>query len=149
MKQLNLLVLMLLTCAGIALASAPKPTVTEDPCVKITMGKYAVDLSRAETSVKIPKDKLIESFKNGLKAVGTPKCADQQYEIIDMNLMITSEGNVSYQYNRTIATTMQTMDDNTLTRYFLNAQKLNFNSIKVRNSAGDVIVIPSVSFVIE
>ena len=149
MKQLNLLVLMLISFAGIAIASAPNFAQADDPCVKITMGKYTIDVSRAESSVQIPKGKLIESFKSGLKAVNTPKCADQQYEIVDMQLMIANEGNVSYQYNRTIITTMQSMDDNTLTRYFLKAQKLTFSNIKLRNSAGDVVEIPSVSFVIE
>jgi len=148
MKPMYLVAITLLAFSGIAwTTSSFIPQEPGDPCGVVTLGKYKVDLTSGEMSAAIPKDALIENFKSGLVFVGSSQCAGT-YEIIDMHLTIDGARDAMYEYDHDFVLQMQAMEPYMLTRYFNDALNLNFNNIKAKNSAGNIIEIPSVSFVV-
>jgi hypothetical protein len=148
MKHLNLVLFALIAAAGISWTSSDTFPAGDTPCGVVAMGNYRMDLTKGEMSTQISRDMLIENFKNGLTFVGTSECPGT-YQIIDMTLTIDAAREAVYTYDFDFVQQMQSMESFMLTRYFNDAQKLNFNNIKVKNSAGKILDVSSVSFVVK
>jgi hypothetical protein len=147
-KQKNSLHMKHLILAAVAAFSISSLAFTTgDPCGVISLGAYKSDLT-AGTVTAIPKDKLVASVKEGISLAGTSKCPGT-YSIIDMQLTIEAARDVRYEYNHATLAEMQGMDEFMLVRYFNDANKLIFHGIKAKNSSGEIIEFPSVSFSVQ
>jgi len=147
MKYLTLSAIMIAVSAGVSWTSLNSVEVG-DPCGVFTLGKYTIDLSKSEVQTALPKDMLIENFQKGLAFAGTSRCPGN-YEIIDLHLSIDAARDAHYDYDFDLVRQMQGMESYMLTRYFNDAQKLNFTSIKVKDNAGNILELPPVSFVLK
>jgi len=160
MKTMYILATLFLAFTGMSLTnSTTRPALGEksaimqvsllsgETCGVISLGNYKIDVSSGK-NMEIPKDKLLESIKNGLSFSGSSKCPGV-YKIVDLKMTIDAERDVTYQYDHAFVVQMQSMETYMLVRYLNDAEKLNFSNIKVKNSAGDVITVPDVTVVVK
>lgn len=147
MKKLFFFAALLVAFTGTALTNS-FTTVPDQACGVIALGKFKLDLSGSEATIGIPKAVVVESIKSGLTFTGTSNCPGT-YEIVDLHLTIEAAREAKYEYNHDFVVNMKSMEDYMLVRYFNDALKLTFKNIKVKDSAGKILEIPSVSFVVQ
>ncbi len=148
MKKLYLFAALFLGFIGMSLTESMNLPGSGDSCGVISIGNYKLDLSHGELVIEVPKENLVESIKSGLSFAGTSKCPGA-YEIVAMELTIDAERDATYQYDHAFVIQMQSMETYMLVRYFNDAEKLNFNNIQVKNSAGEIIAIPDLSVIVK
>lgn len=143
MKKGILFAVLLVAFAGFAITRS----LTDQPCGIVALGKTKVDLSAAVVS-EITKSNLPESIQAGLSFSGTDKCPGT-YEVVSFTMKIDAEREASYEYDYDVVKKMQSMEDFMLVRYFNDAMKLHFTEIKVKDSAGNLMDVPTVSFTVK
>lgn len=144
MKNLFVIAIVLAAAVGISLTS---PAATGS-CGVLSLGTSKLDLSKSEVRTEISKASLVDNFKTGLVFNGSSKCPGT-YEITDLHLEIIGARDVKYQYDFAFVESLKTMEEYMLVRYFNDALSLNFTKIKVKNSNGEIMELPAVSFTVK
>jgi hypothetical protein len=124
------------------------PTTENPACGVFSVGKYKVDLKESTASTTIPKDALIANVKSGLSFTGSKECPGT-FTLVDASVTVYGSGPAPAEYNYAIVKEMSTMESYMLERYFNGAVKITFHSVKAKNSAGETIELPSVTYVVK